>query len=73
MGLDEWEGGWQKGILETVVLCTKTKKNNGIPFIYLFMVSRCIKWFVFYKVYWSTIQSILHFTVGQIWITLGSL
>ena len=41
-------------------------KNIVFSFIYLFMVSRCIKWFVFDKVYWSTIRSILHLTVGQI-------
>ena len=41
-------------------------------YIYLWFLD-VFKWFVFYKVYWSTIRSILHFTVGQIWITLGSL
>ena len=59
-------GADKKGFWRRLYSVLRQNKTNGIPFIYLFMVSRCIKWFVFYKVYWSTIQSILHFTVGQI-------
>ena len=37
MGLDEWEGGWQKGILETVVLCTEDRIKPMVFLLYIYL------------------------------------